>query len=475
MYKIRKFLTALLILLLAWPNLALRADEENPAPPALGAGLALVACAMSGHIIHAHGDPHQRAYPASMTKVMTALLLLESGAAMDDIIFHSHDAIFGFNRNSTHIYMSPGEGLTVSQALYAIMVRSANDVSNGIAEFVAGDLESFAEMMTTRAHELGAVNTNFTNAHGLNHPGHYTTPFDMYLIMREAIKHEKFLEVASTPRFVIPPTQFQHEPRIIDNTNLMVRPTSPHFTLDIMGGKTGWTTPSGHTLVSYGRRDDIGLISVIMAATARDMIFNDTRNLMNYAFEQFEEHEFFAAEDFSANIDLVQRGREGVIVIDSLPVVAERDIALNLPVGLDFAALNLEIVLPDRISAPSPANFNVGRVALTYNEQILDTIGLRTAAAGLPLSAADLEALIPEPPPQPAGLFDNLHEYFYLPSWLYSPGPFTYSLAAILALIILFVTVKFLKFAKNKKRRGRIKTYSSKAFKAHIAKNYKYR
>ena len=269
MYRLRKVLAAMLVMATMQP-LVLYANDIDPPP--LEAGLAIVVCAVTGHVLHAHGDPHQRAYPASMTKIMTALLLLESGADMDDQIFHSHAAIFGFNRDSSHIYMSPGETLTVWQALHAIMVPSANDVSNAIAEFVAGDMLTFAAMMTARAHELGATNTNFVNAHGLNHPDHFTTTYDMALIMREIIKHDYLLQVINTPRFIIPPTQVQRQPRILDNTNWMVRPTMPQFNLDIVGGKTGWTTPSGNTLVSYGRRGDIGLVSVVMQAPRREAI-----------------------------------------------------------------------------------------------------------------------------------------------------------------------------------------------------------
>jgi len=121
--------------------------------------------ANTGHVLH-EVAMHERAYPASMTKVMTALLLLESGYGLTTPIFHSHAAISSVMPwHSGLVYVD--DFLTVEEALYAIMLPSANDVSNAVAEFLGGTMENFASMMTARAHQMGAVNTNFTNAHGL--------------------------------------------------------------------------------------------------------------------------------------------------------------------------------------------------------------------------------------------------------------------------------------------------------------------
>ena len=457
----------------------LRAEDEVEIaanlPLSLEADLAIVVDAATGRIIYSRGSPHQAAFPASMTKIMTALLLLESGADMNDRIFHSYEAVFSIPRNSSHIYMSPGESLTVSQALHAIMLPSANDVSNAIAEFVAGDMETFAEMMTARARQLGALNTNFTNAHGLPDPALYTTPYDMTLIMRELIKHEKFLQVAATPRFIIPPREVQTNPLAVDNTNLMVRPTSPHFSLDVVGGKTGWTTPSGHTLVSYGRRGDVGLITVVMAAARRDIIFNDTQTLMNFAFEQFESHKLFNSENFDKAVELVQRSGQGAVVVGHLPLVADRNAEIWLPAGLNPEYINKQFILPNRITAPIAENAPVGRLVLSYNNHILDEVAVRTAAAApsRPLTQASSSS-----GGSSTGMTTLLPSYYgqsLLPSWLTTPNLLAMSLAVVAAVILLMLAIKFLKFNKYKKRRGSFKSYSSKSFKTHISKNYRYR
>jgi len=478
MLKIKRIFTiflAVCILVNVTAPFSVFGDDNSELQPLTNLGLnsplGIVVCVSTGKVLYEHGNIHERAYPASMTKVMTALLLLESGASMDDRIFHSREAIFGFNRNSSHIYMSPTETLTVSQALYAIMLPSANDVSNAIAEFVAGDMDSFAALMTQRARELGAVNTNFTNAHGLHHAEHYTTLYDMHLIMREAIRHEKFLEVINTSRFIINPTELQPEPRIIDNTNLLVRPTMPQFSSNIVGGKTGWTTPAGHNLVSYGHQDGVRLISVVMSAERRDFIFNDTQTLMNHSFAQFSTYEMFTSQDFSFFVDLTQRTSQGTFVIGHLPIFAESDVILRLPNGINPDDISISYTLPDRLIAPISQGFAVGYISLYYGERLLQTTALRTAHEGTPLAVSDLVSISSAPIPSRniANIIYGTEEYFPLPDWLTTPRAFLYAAVAAISLLLTAAIIKFLRFTKRKKARRNIYR------KGHVSKTYKYR
>jgi len=479
MFKIKRifaiFFIVILMMTLYVPFSIYGNDDFEPhatvAIP-LNAPLAMVVCSTTGIILHSYGNIHEKSYPASMTKVMTALLLLESGADMNDIIFHSRDAVFSIPRNSSHIYMSPTETLTVSQALYAIMLPSANDVSNAIAEFVAGDMEIFAQMMTSRAHELGATNTNFTNAHGLHHPEHVTTLYDMHLIMREAIRHEKFVEVINTPRFIIPPTELQPEPRIIDNTNLLVRPTMPQFTSHIVGGKTGWTTPAGHNLVAFGERDGIGLISVVMSAERREFIFDDTRSLMDYGFAQFSEHNLFTSQDSYFFVELAQRSSQGTFVIDQIPVFADKDAVFQLPSKVSPDNIQISFTLPSRLIAPVSQGFVAGHISLYYEQRLLHTIPLRTGRDGTELAASDLIALATTPPPQQniANIIYGTDQFFPLPNWLNSDA-FLYGVVMAFSILITAAIIKFLRFNKRKKARRNI--YHSR--KGHVSKSFKYR
>lgn len=175
--------------------------EDWPNGPKVYAESAIVMEGNTGTILYAKGIDTQH-YPASITKVMTVLLALEH-LEMDEEVTFSHNAVYSIDYDSSHIARDEGEILTVEECLYAIMLESANECSNAIAEHIAGTTEAFAEMMNARAAELGCTNTHFVNAHGLPNENHYTSARDMALITREAIKYEKFRQICSTPRYTL--------------------------------------------------------------------------------------------------------------------------------------------------------------------------------------------------------------------------------------------------------------------------------
>jgi len=238
-------------------------------------------------------DIHRQMSPASITKVMTALVALEHGN-MDDIITMSHDAVFSIGRRTSHIALTPGEELTLEDALYANAISSANDASNGIAEHIGDSKENFAAMMNQRAREAGALNTNFSNAHGLFEETHYTTAYDMARIMMEAIRIPAFVTMFSTQRHDIPPTNKQAQTRHLWNTNTLL---SGRYAYEgFIAGKTGFTTPSGHTLVTAARREGRTLIAVVMQATSRHESRRDATALFNYGFYEFTQISFMPEE-----------------------------------------------------------------------------------------------------------------------------------------------------------------------------------
>ena len=394
MHKLIKILILLLLVTLSFPQTAYSATHINSGDEMqLEAEFSILIDANTGHIIHGV-NMLNRAYPASMTKVMTALLLLESGYDMSTPVYHSHDAISSVMPwHSGLAYVD--ESLTVEQALYAIMLVSANDTSNAIAELLGGSTENFARMMTARAHELGAVNTNFTNSHGLWEEEHYTTAYDMALIMREALTHELFRDIIATQRYAFPPNMDSEEEDIRYNTHNMIFPTSMHFSPDVVGGKTGFTNNSRHTLVSYGRRGDLALISVVMAVDERGGIFTDTQTLMDYGFGQFVPTTIFTADDFVQHLDLVQRSGEGVLVIGNVEIYAASDIEMLIPLGFDIDSITMEVHLPDRIVAPVTENFVVGRLSVVHGNNVLGEVLLLTTNAGHQLSERDLAELFP--------------------------------------------------------------------------------
>lgn len=443
MHKLKKILV-LAFALFMFPQ-AVYANENEPLP--LESEFSILIDANTGHVLH-EVNMHGRAYPASITKVMTALLLLESGHDMATPIVHSHQAIATVMPwHSGLAYVD--EYLTVEEALYAIMLDSANDTSNAIAEFLGTNMENFARMMTIRAHQLGATNTNFTNSHGLWEEDHFTTAYDITLIMREALRHEKFREVIATQRFAMPPIEDEQEYNPIYNTNRALFPTSQHFNPDIVGGKTGFTNNSRHTLVSYGERGDMELITVILSAEHRDGIYNDTKALMDFGFGQFTRHTAFSAHDFTRTVDLVQRSAEGVLIIGNIDVYAENDVVLSLPNDFNVQNITTEVFLPNRVAAPVARDFVVGRVSLMYEGDVLAEIPLLAAQNGPQLNVQELSALFPC---MATGFID------YFANDYYDNLPITnlivnVSIAAAGTLVFGLMILRFLRFSSARRKR----------------------
>lgn len=256
---------------------------QNFTEPVVSANFAVLMDARTGQILYKKKE-NEKAYPASITKIMTALVAIEN-SKKEDVIVMSHDAVFGIERDSTHIALQVGEEITMDQALYALLLASANDAANGIAEKVGGTVENFAVMMTDRAKKIGAMNTNFTNPHGLPDDNHYTTAYDMALITREAIQNETFLSYFSTIQYTMQSTNMQKEQRYFLNHNKLLY-NSRYFYEPAIGGKTGYTSKAGSTLVTVAEKDGRRLICVTLKETAVEA-YADTKTLFEYGFSKF--------------------------------------------------------------------------------------------------------------------------------------------------------------------------------------------
>ena len=264
-----------------------RVAAQEVSVPNLSAGAACLMDADSGQILLEKNMDTQLP-PASITKIMTILLAVENGD-WDDIVTMTDASVFSVPRDATHIALTPGETLTLEQALMATMLRSANDAANGVAETIGGTIEQFVEMMNSRAAEIGAVNTHFVNANGLDDPEHLTTAHDMALITREAIQNEDFLRVFTTMEYEIPPTNKQSEARSYSAGNKLVFDFSDYYDPDVIGAKRGYTGEAHHTLVSVAQRDGRTLVCVVLAETEISALYEDTIALLDYGFTAFSE------------------------------------------------------------------------------------------------------------------------------------------------------------------------------------------
>lgn len=246
---------------------------------------AVVLEAKTGKVIYSKSATKKQ-YPASITKIMTVLLVLEN-AKMDEVVTFSKEAVFGIEPGSSNIGITPGEKLTIKQCLYGIMLESANEVSWAVAEHISGTQEEFAKLMTKRAKELGCKNTNFVNAHGLHDKKHYTTAYDIALITKEAMKYPQFKKISGTINYTIPKTN-KKPARPLWNHHKMVKYKSNSYSVDgVEGGKTGYTSLSRGTLVTFAKQGDLELICVVMRCEGLDTYYS-TQKLLNYGFKKYK-------------------------------------------------------------------------------------------------------------------------------------------------------------------------------------------
>lgn len=254
--------------------------------PQVSAESAIVMEAQTGTILYAKNIDAAE-YPASITKIMTVLLALEN-SSMDETVTFSENAVFSIERGSSHIARTTDEELTMEQCLYAIMLESANECANAVAEHIAGSTEAFADMMNEKAAALGCTNTHFVNAHGLHDPDHYTSAHDMALITQAALKYDKFREIAGTVRYTIPPTNKNENELMMNNHHSMISTykTSKYLDSTVFAGKTGFTTDALNTLVTCAHRSEMDVICIIMRAPS-GTAYPDTASLLDYVSNNF--------------------------------------------------------------------------------------------------------------------------------------------------------------------------------------------
>lgn len=225
-------------------------------------------------------------FPASITKIMTALLVLENADL--NATMTCTDAVYKLDDNASNTGLCEGEQMKVSDALYTLMLESANDAANALAVHVAGSIEDFAKMMNDKAASLGCTGTHFSNPSGLHADDHYTTAHDMALIAAAAYANETFRTLCSTVTFEVGPTNKTADPRDLTNHHRMLQSDSEYYQDWCTGGKTGYTENAWNTLVTYGEKDGKRFVCVLLHGNGADQNYRETADLMNYAFDNFD-------------------------------------------------------------------------------------------------------------------------------------------------------------------------------------------
>lgn len=255
-----------------------------PQGPQIESAAAVVMDVATGTFLYSK-NATEKMYPASTTKIMTTLLLVENCDLDDEITFS--DIVYDLEEGSSHLGIQPGEKMTLRDAAYGIMLASANDISNGVAEYIGGSLSGFADMMNEKAAELGCVNTHFANPHGLYNDDHYTCAYDMALIAQAAYENPLFREIATTREYTIPKTNLTDEERSFLNHHKMMQKGESYYKKWCTAGKTGYTSQCLNTLVTYGEKGGKSLVSVVFRVNGADKAYLESTQILDYGFKNF--------------------------------------------------------------------------------------------------------------------------------------------------------------------------------------------
>lgn len=295
--------------------------EETSSDPQISSEACLLMDLDSGQILYSK-NTHEHFYPASTTKILTALIVLEK-CSLSETVTVGEDPPY---IEGSKIYLFKDEQLTVEQLLYAMMLESANDCAKALAEHVAGSVEAFAELMNQKARELGCVDSNFVNPHGLHDDNHYTSAWDLALIAREAMKNPIFRKIVSTKSFQIPPTNKQSETRYLNNINKLLLYGGKYYYEGVDGIKTGYTSHAHSTLVASCMKDGLHLMGIFLNCSTG--VYNDAKALFDYGFSNFSIKTLLDSES-SVSTVFLDGGNESV---DLYPA---EDLSIAVPSGTD--------------------------------------------------------------------------------------------------------------------------------------------
>lgn len=375
--KMRKILSLLLTLLLLAGVLmpaafAVGTDVSTVAAPELSARQALLVDLDSGYVYLSQGAD-ERAYPASLTKIMTVLIALEAvdrgEINLKDEVTAGDDCMSGLDAESSSAGIVPGEIMTLENYLYCAMISSANEACNVIASYVAGSIDAFVAQMNQRAQELGCTGTHFVNPHGMPDDDHYTTANDLRRITEEALQHELFFAMSNTLTKTIPATN-KADTRTLQNTNGLINPDSivyPGYLYEGAAGiKTGHTNAAGYCLISTAERSGIRLLCIVLGSgvgtkangTAEYKNFTDTINLYNWVYDNFSIRTLVSSSELLCDVPVLY-GSDA----DRVTAHAREDLTAVLP--NDAAIEDYErtvTIYSERDNEPLQAPVNAGDV-----------------------------------------------------------------------------------------------------------------
>lgn len=321
----------------------------------INASAALLIDNRTNKILYSKNE-NEKLFPASTTKIITAILVIEN-YSLDEKVTASYDAIMNIPQGYATANIQVGEELTIKQLLDMLLVHSANDAANVLAEYAGGSISSFVAMMNTKINELGLTSTHFTNPYGLQDDNHFSTAHDLAVMMQYCLKNNTFKQLSGQASCAIPATN-KSAPRKYASTNELLIAGNINYSPYVISGKTGFTSKAGGCLVSMAYHNDLELISVILNSNDR---FGDTKKLYNYGYNNYSLKNIVNANDVITSIEIKNASnipsKLDVLVSETVPVLAKN--------SDDLKNITPEIALNKNISAPITEGQTLGKVSYT--------------------------------------------------------------------------------------------------------------
>lgn len=345
--------------------------ESNDLPDVLS-DAAILINSNTGKILY-EKNSNKQMYPASTTKIMTAFIALNR-LELSSRITASKSAV-SIADDSSKMGIVEGEVLTVEELLYALLVQSANDAANVLAEAVSGSISEFVGLMNQTAQELGMTNTHFSNAHGYHDENHYTTAYDMSLVAQEAMKNSVFAKIVSAKSIEIQPTNKCDKVRKFLTRNYLISPSGSVSQYRYANGiKTGHTEKAGQCFVGSAQKNGMDLITVVFHAPedAPERAFIDTKNMFEYAYSKYRIETVLTADEIASTCNVKWASGKSHLVLK-----ATHDVKTLLPrENYNSALLTSKITVYDDITAPVKAGDELGEIKYFYDEQEVTTAKL---------------------------------------------------------------------------------------------------
>lgn len=343
----------LLIIFIVLISLIFTNNYSLAVSPSLDSEAAILVEVSTKKIIYEKNSTKQM-FPASTTKVMTAILVIEN-CNLTDIVTVSESALNNIPEGYVTCGLVAGEKLTINDLLYALMLPSANDAAYVLAEHVGGSVEGFADLMNSKATELGCTSTHFVNPNGIHDENHYSTAYDLYLIANYAMKNETFRNIVATKEYTLPATEkYTSNDRVLKTTNNLLVETSNSYYKYAIGIKTGHTSKAGDCLIAEASRDGLEFITITLNGSR----FTDTKKLYDYAYDNYTLTKIIDEGSLVETIEVPKGTKE----TKDLEVIIDKSITVINNKSLDMSSVIPEIKYNDDLIAPIEANSVVGTI-----------------------------------------------------------------------------------------------------------------